>query len=1050
MNVQENCIQLKIDAIISDINLNSQDNQNEEKNQITALIGYSHCLDLFDFLQIFSKIQKNELLFQTAVIYDSIGNYEQSMDYINESLILIPNVPSIILFKSGLFASKNKLDESQKWLLKYKYLIGKNKYDNYIHDTFLVILYYLLEYEDFIILRKIDSIENKYFIYVKENIVLFFIKSKILEKLAKKIKGSDKQRYISYIKEVEEIKNKYLNKKKTENEFLFEQGIRSETVTKLLLLINPYLLSYKPKKLIEYQNNFNKNGFSLFYTLIKICKILKLKIEAKKYIKIINQKRRNVGKDNSSNNFEKNSIKINDIIKNIQEYKSNINSYILNEFSDEADVKASLESIKHMCNNIWINGYKKKKSNKNIDINNKNPNNSNINSINYFIREGYYSHLNLKPYILKNIEYNDNFKNNKLVFDSILDDINNDEVKVILDDNILKLNDKNDNNKEKIECKDNINNGNASDMVKKGKKEMKKYESNTNSNQIRKKRIKNSLSDIIKKVITGHQKESHKNKRNKIFNINDNKDSKIFCSTDNFNEKISQKKKIKKKMEKKAETHSLFNKIKDDNLNIEKKEKKQKEEKSIEIDPKIKVIKEDINEDIKNNNYEISKYGNKKEKIKIQNNINSNSNSKNYNKSNKSNKSNKYYNEKSKDKDKEKTIIKEKNKILTSNNSNKKMSSANSNDQVKTLNKNMHNKPIYSKREEKKLGTEAGKYKDVREINLVSYCLKQLTKKKENKSKNIKHKEVANLTDKIELFPHKIFDIEKQILQINEHKFIKSKSKKKKMLNKSIKKQINNFTFEKRMKKNPKNSENNIINNRSSNYNGINYNDNMINLKKTISNYGNKKELSKFKSLKFLNGNLFSNNNYLNINFNNYMNYNFNYSNRHEDKKNFDFRFNLNSDNKKRESFPKEKFSYRTINMDFKNMSTKLKNNKKPLLNSFIDSKEKSKKSSDNKYDFSNMPFNRIKNSPSGETNYLKKKFQNFKLNFISQKTKTSFSKNMLYNICKKTDAFCFSKSINTSNYNKYKNSSTIKSKNMKNIYNKTITNKSNSKIVNK
>ena len=105
MDVQENCVLLKIDTIISDINQNCQDNQNEEKNQITALMGYSHCLDLFDFLQLYSKIQKNELLFQTAIIYDSIGYTELSMDYINESLALIPNVPSIILFKSGLFAS---------------------------------------------------------------------------------------------------------------------------------------------------------------------------------------------------------------------------------------------------------------------------------------------------------------------------------------------------------------------------------------------------------------------------------------------------------------------------------------------------------------------------------------------------------------------------------------------------------------------------------------------------------------------------------------------------------------------------------------------------------------------------------------------------------------------------------------------------------------------------------------------------------------------------------------------------------------------------------
>ena len=254
------------------------------------------------------------------------------------------------------------------------------------------------------------------------------------------------------------------------------------------------------------------------------------------------------------------------------------------------------------------------------------------------------------------------------------------------------------------------------------------------------------------------------------------------------------------------------------------------------------------------------------------------------------------------------------------------------------------------------------------------------------------------------------------------------------------------------MKKNKKkNSDNNLINSNKSSYNnGINSNNNLTNLKKCINNYGNKKELSKFKSLNYLHGNIYSNNNYLNINFNNYMNYNFNYSNRHDDRKKFDFRFNQNSDNKKREdSYSKEKFSYKTINLDFKNMSTKLnKQIKKPLLNYFIDSKEKNKKSSDNKYDFVMMPFNKIKNSPSGEMNCLKKKLKTFKSNLIKQKTKTSFSKYMLYNIGKKTDAFYFSKSINISEYNKYKNSSINKSQNTKNRYNKTITNKS--KLINK
>ena len=1022
MDVQENCIQLKIDRIISDINLNNQDNQNEEKNQITALMGYSHCLDLFDFLQIFSKIQKNELLVQAAIIYDSIGYTELSMNYINESLILIPNVPSIILYKSGLFASLNKLDEAQKWLIKYKYLIGENLYDNYIHDSYLVVLYYLMEYEEYIILRKIDSIENKYNEYAKENAVLFFIKSKILEKLAHKIKNSDKKRYISYVKEIEEIKYKYINKKKNESDFLLEQGVRNETITKLLILINPNLLNYKPKQLIEYKQVFNKSGFSLFYTLLKICKIIKLKIEVVKYFKMIIRKKKN----NENKTVEKkNTNNLNDIIKSIIDNNSNI--------SNEENIKNNQQKIKNLCKNIWLHGYLNQKKNKNIDIKNLKQKNSDIKSYNYYIHKGYYSHLNLKEYILKNIEYNNNYKNNKL-YDSFLDDIKGNEIKIILNDK-----NKNENNYDiKKEDRDN------EDIDKISKKEVKNVDQITNSNKIKTKIIKNSLSDIIKKVITYHQKGNNKNKRNKFFNDDkESKKSNKFCSTDNCSNKIIiSQNKINKKIINitKVESNSVITKKKDSNIVNYKNEKE--------------IINKEIksNENKKNDKKSENKENIVKKEESIQNEKPQDFIPKNNNNSNK-NYSVKLIN--NKEKDREIKNINTKNKLLTSNTSNKKIGTVNINDQVKikTTKKNIHNNLIYSKREDKKMDTDYRKYKDVREINLASYCLKQLIKKKENKNKNLKHKELANLTDKIELVPQKIIDFEKQMMQINEHKYIKSKSKKKKALNKSIKRQINTITFEKKMKKNnQKNSDNNLINNRSSYNNRINFNNNIKNLKKSINNYGNKKELSKFNSLNYLHVNFYSNNNYLNINFNNYMNYNFNYSNRHEDKKNFDFRFNQNSDNKKRESYPREKFSFRTINLDFKNMSIKLNNNiKKPLLNSFIDSKEKNKKSSDNKYDFISMPLNKIKNSPSSETNCLKKKIKKFEPNLINQKAKTSFAKYMLYNINKKNDPFFFSKSINTSEYNKYKNSSSKnKSKNMKSKYNKTITNKSNSKIINK
>ena len=1040
MDVQENCIQLKIDAIIADINQNGQDNQNEEKNQITALLGYSHCLDLYEFLEIFSKIQKNELLVQTAIIYDSIGYNELAMELIDESLLLIPNVPSIIIYKCGLYVSLNKLNEAQKWLLKYKYLIGENVYENYIHDSIQVVFYYLLDYEEYIIFRKILSIENNYSIYIKDNIVLYFIKIQMLEKLAQKFKSTDKKRYNSYRKESNEIKNKYILKN-NESEFLLEQGIRTENFTKILTLINPNILKYKPKKLIEYKNGFNKAGFSLFFTLMKICKILKLGIEVKKYQNILKKNRKI---NNKNNNF-------NDFLKNIQKY-----NFENDKIEEEKDKKCQ-ELIKNLCNNIWIkndkiNSNKENKGKENIVIN---KNISNILRTNYYIREGYYSHLNLKKNILKNIEYNENYKNNKLQLEdnSFLDDMNTmnkSEIIIALDEK----NKKSENNIIKstsntINKNTNVNNTNTNDIIKTNKRHIKKVDIHSNKTR----RIKNSLSDIIKKVITSNPKENNKNKRNNKNpnNNNENKESiksNKFCSTDKYNNQMLSQTLNKKREIIKIESISGLSQKKKEKIKFEKDENKEVQNKKDKEKEKEKS-KEKENEKI-NNKKEKEKENIKKEEIIENKKEKENYGIENNKKENKMEKNNNI--ESLKDLVNGDT----KKKLLTTNSSNKKMSFIGYNDQAKPLNKNIHNNQMYSLRE-KKMDTDYGKYKDIKEINLVSYCLKQLIKKKDNKNKNLKQKEIVNLTDKIDLIiPQKMIDLEKKIVQINEHKFIKSKSKKKKFLNKSIKKQINTFTYERKMSKSTqKHSDNNLLNvNKSSNtngmngVNGVNFNANMKNLKNAINNYGNKKELSKFKSLNYLHGNFHSNNNYLNINFNNYMNYNFNYSNRHDEKNNLDFRFNLNSDNKKREGSYSKKMSFRTINLDFKNMSTKLNNyNKKHLLNSFIDSKDKSKKSSDNKRDFVMLPFNKVKNSPSGEMTCLKKKVKNFKSNLIKQKTKTSFSKYMLYNIEKKKDVFYFSKSINTSEYNKYKNASINKSKNVKNTYNKTLNSKSISKI---
>ena len=991
MEIKENCIQLKIDTIISDVNKNNESPQNEEKNQITALIGYSHCIDLFEFLKLYSKPQKNELLFQTAIIYDSIGYSELSMEYINEALLIIPNVPTIILYKSGLYANQNKLDEAQKWLLKYKYLIGENRYDNYIYESFQTIFYFLLEYEEFIILRNINSMEEKYSNYLKENFIIYYIKSQILEKLAQKIKNADNKRYISYLKESNKIKKTYLQSKKAEIEFIKEQGIKPENFTKLLIFIAPQCLSYRPKKLDEYKNNFIKSGFQLFYTLIKINKILKFKIELKKYKKIYNEK--------NTENIATNNI--NDILKNILKNSND-------DESNDISMKSCKSNIMTLYNSIWLKSFlNRNNSLQKIEIK---PIDTKALNINYYTKEGYYSHLNLDDNIIKYIKYNNDYKQNNLKDDLFLDVITSGKEQ----ESLL-----NSDNEDKIENDNDINtNSNKTNMISKSK-------TNNNSNV-----------DLIKIS----QKETKRTN-----NENDVK-SKKFCSTDNYNNQIFSKNTSTNinnninnqiqantiKIESKVVVVKKKNKDDDDNSDNNKKEK-DKDKDSIRLS--------DEKERNKEKKFEFIKKGEK----------NINKTEKNSGLFEKNNLNNNFF---IGIKKKEIKNNNNKNKLLSTSSSNKKISLINSKDKSKTINKNVHKNPIFCFGDDKKMDTDYGKYKDADEVNLVSYCLKQLMKKRETKNKKTKQKEIINLTDKMDLLaPQKILNFEKQIFQINDQKFLKSRSKKKKFLNQSLKNQVNTFNFEKKIsqKNTLKNSQNNLLSTNKNSYSSNALNGNPKNLKK--SGFGNsKKELSKFKSLNYLYGNFYSNNNYLNINFNNYMNYNFNYSNRHEDKKNLDFKFHQNSDKKKDDSsYSKDKFNFRTINLDFKNMSTKLNlHSKKPLLNSFIDSKDKNKKSSQKNLEFVPMPFNKIKNSPSGEMYCLKKKINNFKSNLIKQKTKTSFSKYMLYNLGKKSEALYFSKSINTSEYTKYKNSSINKSKNMKRKYNKTMNGKSTIKINNK
>ena len=149
-------IQSKIDSMIKEANSKNDGSLQEDYNKVKILLYYNHCVDIFQFLKLYSKVQLNEILVNIAIIYDLVGNSQLSLEILDESIKIIPNMPSVILFKSGLFVTMNKLDEAQKCLLKFKYLIGEDPYNTYIYSSLRIIYYYLLEYEDNIILREIS------------------------------------------------------------------------------------------------------------------------------------------------------------------------------------------------------------------------------------------------------------------------------------------------------------------------------------------------------------------------------------------------------------------------------------------------------------------------------------------------------------------------------------------------------------------------------------------------------------------------------------------------------------------------------------------------------------------------------------------------------------------------------------------------------------------------------------------------------------------------------------------------------------------------------
>ena len=424
-------IQSQIDNIIKKIESKNDENSQENYDEIQIYIYYTHCQDLFDFLKYYSKIQLNELLIQIAIINNKFGDNQQSLEYVNKSLKIIPNTPSIILFKSGLFASMNKLEDAQKCLLKYKYLIGEDKYCNYIYNTMNIIYYYLLEYEENIILREINSIEQNFPKYFSNNIILYFIKSKIMHKLSDKFKNIDKIRSHIYEKESIENKEKVYNNRQFDADYLYNRDVNKENLIKIMIILNPNIIEYKPKVLVDYNFNFH-SGFGLFLTLFEIIKIIKLKISIKKYKKI-------------SQNFKWNSSNQNiSIINQIQKISKTRNR---NEDLNNIDINAQecQEKILFLFKSVWLQRFANSKNNKFIINNNQIKESQSLKNIdinfinyklktNYYIYKGYYSKMNLKDIIIKNIKFN---KDLKELRNSLFNDFEDDFEKS-KKDNIIK------------------------------------------------------------------------------------------------------------------------------------------------------------------------------------------------------------------------------------------------------------------------------------------------------------------------------------------------------------------------------------------------------------------------------------------------------------------------------------------------------------------------------------------------------------------------------------------------------------------------------------
>ena len=268
-------IQNKIDKFIQ------QGNQafSEENRVIEALIKYSRAYELYNYLDRKYKVQIHEVLVRIAICWDVLGNYVLAYENLCKSLIIIPKIKVLIVYKTALEFSLNKNKEAYETLELFNKICQHSKYV-YLYYLFSIIFKYIeydndktINYENQI--KLLEDI-NKYFSNYGKGTVLLYIRSKIYNNLSNWAKLKNKNElYHEYSNKREEDIKSAKNIDKIDTNCLITEGVTRNNLTKLFFMVLPEMDDYQPKVLVDYTNFFC--GFQQFYTIFRFLKKIKKK-----------------------------------------------------------------------------------------------------------------------------------------------------------------------------------------------------------------------------------------------------------------------------------------------------------------------------------------------------------------------------------------------------------------------------------------------------------------------------------------------------------------------------------------------------------------------------------------------------------------------------------------------------------------------------------------------------------------------------------------------------------------------------------------------------